>query len=482
MAQDICFYGDVLLSRNIESFAARNGLSSIRAAFAPFLAKDALHVTNLEGTVGSRSECRRNDPLCFPVRSGLLDLLTGFDVVGLENNHALDLGQPALRRTAAELAKKNIHPLGHQTPSVVLETAHGNIGLLGVTDTVNAQGDERRLLMADSPQVLAEIKRLKARCTLVAVYVHWGRELDNLPTAGMKQLAAQFIQAGADLIVGTHPHVFGQVGCIQGRPVVYSLGNFLFDQKYAETKSGAILRCKIEADLKTGFTLRGIEVPENSYLPQPAKKNLFQKENKFLTSCTFGVRPTWTGIFTPDRKLKGLRLIKDAANPSLAHLELFDLQDGKRKLRTPAMPIWKLQPVDIDQDGLSEILLIQYIYSALDNAVAKRVYIYSFNKTFHALWRGSGLSRPLLDAAFVNNPQGMPILIALHTADSFLVQNPQTPQRVLMSYHWNGFGFSGHKERALQTPAVRLSCIKDQIYLIANNDLISEEIPVDFFH
>jgi poly-gamma-glutamate synthesis protein (capsule biosynthesis protein) len=305
-----------------------------------------------------------------------------------------------------------------------------------------------------------------------------------LPTEKIRKLAAQFIQAGADVIVGTHPHVFGKVDCIQDRPVIYSLGNFLFDQKYEETKSGALLQCKINDDFKTSLTLHGVEVLKNAYLPRPAKSNLFQKENEFLASCTFEVQPTWTGIFTQDRKIKGLRLTRDRdpANTSLACLELFDLKTGKRELRTPAMPIWKLQPVDINQDGLSEILLIQYVYSALDNEVAKRIYIYSLNDNFHALWRGSGLSRPLLDAAFINNRQGIPVLIALHTGDSFLLRDPLTSERVLMSYRWNGFGFLGYKELELKIPAAYLSCLREKIRLIGNNNLILQEIPVNFFN
>jgi hypothetical protein len=440
-----------------------------------------LHIANLEGAGGRRSSCRKDNPLCFPIQARLLDLLPGFDFISLENNHSMDLGLSALRRTIAELKKRGVVPLGGKAPSAILETGQGNIGVLAVTDTVNAARGVNFLLMADSPRVLLEIKKLKARCTLVAIYIHWGREFDKLPTERMRSLAARFIHAGADLIVGTHPHVFGKVERIRGCPVIYSLGNFLFDQKFEETKSGAILHCKIDSGFKASVTLRGIEVSRNSYLPRLAEVDSFQKENKFLDSSAFDVRPTWTGIFTPDRKTKGLRLIKAPANSSLSCLELFDLQTGRREWRTPAMPVWKLQPVDINQDGLLEIMLIQYIHSALDNEVAKRVYIYSLNGSFHALWRGSGLSRPMLDAVFMKHQKGPPVLVALHTGDSFLLRDPKTPKRVLMSYLWNGFGFSGRKELSLNLPLERLSFRRNVLFLSDNAGRILMDISMESF-
>jgi len=65
------------------------------------------------------------------------------------------------------------------------------------------------------------------------------------------------------------------------------------------------------------------------------------------------------------------------------------------------MPIRKLQLVDLNGNGINEIMLLQSMYSTFDKETAKRVYIYSFEAGFHALWRGTALSRPLIDAVFV---------------------------------------------------------------------------------
>jgi hypothetical protein len=126
-------------------------------------------------------------------------------------------------------------------------------------------------------------------------------------------------------------------------------------------------------------------------------------------------------------------------------------------------------------------MLIQNIFSTLDNEVAKRVYIYRLDDGLKALWRGSGLSRPLLDAAFASKPEttkNRPVLIALHSTDSFLVRNKNKSGSILMSYYWNGFGFTGLKEKFFTIKANRLSLSKDKIRLVNHENIIVGEISI----
>jgi hypothetical protein len=91
------------------------------------------------------------------------------------------------------------------------------------------------------------------------------------------------------------------------------------------------------------------------------------------------------------------------------------------------------------------------------------------------------LSRPLLDAVFAEQPGtaiNKPILIALHSADSFLVPDKNKNGSILMSYHWNGFGFTGIKEKHLQMNADRISLAKDKIRLINSKNVIIDEVSL----
>ncbi len=373
-----------------------------------------------------------------------------FDVVSLQNNHALDLGSQGLQETLHSLNERNVIALGGSSYSTIVQSQNGNIGIIAVTDVVNASGDRKHVTEADSEDVLSEIRRLKQQVTLLAVYIHWGRELDPVPTRRMKNLASKYIRAGADLIVGTHPHVFGNVECIDGKPVVFSLGNFLFDQKYAETKKGAILDCTVNEESKLACTLVGHETSSNSYLPKLVDGESYREENEVLASCTPAVERTWTGLFTKDGKVKRLMQKKESPSSLLSHIEMYDLESGRREDKTPPMPIVKIQPVDLNADGIEELLLLQNIYSSIDKEVAKRVYIYSLNRKFHALWRGSALSRPLVDVTFVRRKNERPVLVALHTPDSFLVRKQEQYRRIVMSYRWNGFGFDGIRQRSIE--------------------------------
>jgi poly-gamma-glutamate synthesis protein (capsule biosynthesis protein) len=480
-AQGLRFYGDLLLARGVEKFVAAQGGEPVSRSLAPFLRRDAINVVNLEGAVGGAAGCIPGHTPCFATRKELLDLLNGFDIVSLENNHSLDLGEKGLRTAGRELKKRNIVPLYGKGFSTIVASDNGNIAVVAVTDVVNAAADRNHLAMADSAEVLQEIRRLKKRSTAVAVYVHWGRELLPVATERMQELARKYAAAGADVVVGTHPHVTGAAACVEGKPVVWSLGNFLFDQKYETTKRGALLDCTIGDDDKLRCTLVGHETALTSYLPQPSSADAYRLENTVLAACTPTVARTWTGKFSKkDKREKKLVLKKSGRANSLSFLELYDLASGRREAKTPSMPIRKMQPVDLNGDGIREIMLLQDIYSPFDRETAKRVYLYSLDGGFHALWRGSALSRPLLDASFVQGNKGKPILVALHSADSFLARNPKCDERTVMSYRWNGFGFTGIKELQGDKRSDSVASVKGKLRFLQKGSITSE-IPVQLF-
>lgn len=473
-AQGIRFYGDILLSRGIDKFVAAQGYEPVREALAPFLRRNAINVVNLEGAVGDAAGCAPGHTPCFATREKLLGLLDGFDIVSLENNHSMDLGTKGLKSTARELKKLKLVPLEGKRFSTTLATDNGNITVVAVTDAVNAAADRSHLAMADSEEVLQEIRRLKTRSTVVAVYVHWGRELLPVATERMQGLARKYVAAGADVVVGTHPHVAGSAACIEGKPVVWSLGNFLFDQKYESTKKGTVLDCTIGDDSMLRCSLVGHNTALNSYVPALSAGDQQRAENDVLAACTPKVVRAWTGIFTKDKIEKKLLLKREQTSHSLSFLELYDLASGKREAKTPPMPIRKVQPVDLNSDGIREIMLIQEIYSPFDRETAKRVYLYSMDGGFHALWRGSALSRPLLDATFAQGGKGKPLLVALHTADSFLARNPSTKERTIMSYRWNGFGFSGIKEVRGEKLSDRVTTAKGKLRFLQKGSILNE--------
>jgi len=293
----------------------------------------------------------------------------------------------------------------------------------------------------------------------------------------------QFVRAGADIVVGHHSHVVGTVECIEGRPVVYSLGNFLFDQKYEETKQGAVLRCAIRQD-RLSCQLIGTATPMNSFSPEMATNADFLKQsNQVLEGCRPTILKTWSDKFTRNSSESRVVLGRSKDKATMFQIKLYNMDKEKTQLTSPQMPIVTLQPVDVNLDGRQEIMLIQNVYSTIDEEVARRVYVYGLDGGIKAIWRGSALSRPLLDALFISPYKNQaPILIALHSTDSFLIRSKTKPGRIVMSYRWNGFGFTGIKETKFDTSADHLSYSRGLIKLIDKDGTVVDALPAAEFN
>ena len=87
----------------------------------------------------------------------------------------------------------------------------------------------------DSTVLLEEIKKAKETCDFLTVYVHWGIEKSTTPESYQRTLGQQYIDAGADLVIGSHPHVLQGIEYYKGKPIVYSLGNFIFGSSIPKT-------------------------------------------------------------------------------------------------------------------------------------------------------------------------------------------------------------------------------------------------------
>jgi len=97
-------------------------------------------------------------------------------------------------------------------------------------------------LKPDIEKVKEAINFLKDKTDWVIVNIHWGEEYDLNFNKIQKEIAYQLIDDGADVIIGHHPHVVQEVEVYKGRPIFYSLGNFIFDQMWSEeTKKGAVV-------------------------------------------------------------------------------------------------------------------------------------------------------------------------------------------------------------------------------------------------
>jgi poly-gamma-glutamate synthesis protein (capsule biosynthesis protein) len=103
---------------------------------------------------------------------------------------------------------------------------------------------------------MAEIARLRPSCDFLVVFPHWGIEYQITASARQQELAHEFVDAGADLVIGAHPHVVEPVELYRGKAIFYSLGNFVFDQGLSFwTEHGLAVQVILHQDGRKDFKL-----------------------------------------------------------------------------------------------------------------------------------------------------------------------------------------------------------------------------------
>ena len=186
----------------------------------------------------------------------------GIDIVNLANNHAMDYQGSGLSDTLATLDKAGIQSVGAGTDiknarrPIVMEVKGQKVAYLGYYDadlhaaTASTPGTNPR----HNDRVAADIKALRSQVDWIVVNYHWGEELAKYPGDWQIDLARFTVDQGADLVVGHHPHVLQGAEVYKGRPIVYSLGNFIFGGKAVSDYDTAALKVSLkEQQMKVEF-------------------------------------------------------------------------------------------------------------------------------------------------------------------------------------------------------------------------------------
>jgi len=238
----IAFVGDIMFDRYIREKAETvHGYDGVLAGVAPLLRRHDLVFGNLEGPITtSASVADYRDPgpnhykftFATSVAATLAD--AGMSAVTLGNNHTLNFGTEGLTQTKTWLEIAGVGYVGApDDPYTPWRTATGthNIALFAYD-----------AWHTDDTDLLRTRIGAEATSTFVVVLAHWGEEYDTTPNDTQVTLAHTLIDAGADLVVGTHPHVVQNKEEYAGRWIYYSLGNFVFDQYFSDAvRCGAIL-------------------------------------------------------------------------------------------------------------------------------------------------------------------------------------------------------------------------------------------------
>ncbi len=411
--------GDVLLSRRVGEELAHKGPAAWRRLFD---AGDVV-VGNLEGAVGPVSDCVR-PTLCFSIEAAHLDLArrAGFTALGLENNHAADLGPPGRQRTRQAVAAAGLLGLSLDDGPSFLQVGEHRVGIVSFSRVADAAGGFAPLDIA----LEQKLDTARALSDASIAYVHWGTELQDWPDEVQFREAQTLMAQGADVVVGHHPHVVQAPACVDGRPVFFSLGNHVFDQKYPITRQGLLARCEWgEAGLACEG--RASRTPDGTSFPQAAAQP--------------PVRPACSVPTRPGLVFDGVQLRAQPSGIGVAEGIRLELWSQGRRLKVEAARvIRRIASIRLAPGLPPSLLVLEDHASDLDGRVAPRPYVYAVRASgLLAQWRGTALAYPLIDAVVLPG-EGGDLLCALHADQSFLGGAGSTSRRTL-AYRWSGFGF-----------------------------------------
>lgn len=303
------FAGDILLSNYVTSaYDNAKGINGVLdTGFQTEISQSDIFMANQEFPFSDRGTAAPDKQFTFrlpPSRVSMMNEI-GVDIVTIANNHTLDYGTDALLDTCTALDGAGIRYVG-AGPNMerakqlqTMEVKGKTIGFLAASrvypDPGWVAGSQKPGMVSgyDPTILLEEIKKARPLCDYLVVYVHWGVERDEKPQQYQRALGKQIIDAGADAVIGSHPHVLQGFEYYKDKPICYSLGNYIFGSSIPKT---ALLR--LDVDFNGGSTTLSL-VPGTSksgytrtLTEEGEKQNFYQ----YIQGISFGVTVDEQGV------------------------------------------------------------------------------------------------------------------------------------------------------------------------------------------
>ncbi|MBE5934236.1 MAG: CapA family protein [Lachnospiraceae bacterium] len=284
----LVFGGDVLLSEsmtntynkdggNVENILSPNLLSEFKNADIAMVNQEfpfSLRGTKME----DKQYTFRTDPKYISIFEEM-----GVDIVSLANNHTLDFGTDALIDTLDTYNNSDMlcggagRNMEEAKEVKYIERKGKKVAFLCASRVIpvtdwNATGDRAGMLTTYDPKILLEqIEIAKDSADYAVVYVHWGKEHQEYPEEYQKTLARQYIDAGADAVIGCHTHCLQGAEIYNNKPIIYSLGNFMFGGTIDRTM---MVKITLDDNIETQV----IPCVEKAYLTSIVEDDNLRKE------------------------------------------------------------------------------------------------------------------------------------------------------------------------------------------------------------
>jgi poly-gamma-glutamate capsule biosynthesis protein CapA/YwtB (metallophosphatase superfamily) len=286
--------GDIMLSRKVARFIKEeNDAYYPFKKVSPWLESGDITFGNLESPFGRGGKPIPGKGIWFKAEPEYASVLktVGFDVLSVANNHILDFDSEVLLENLEVIDSLGLHSIGagrnieEARSPVIIEKNGTKVAFLGYSDFYNifwdwsyqrsfvAKEDLPGVAPLDLKVMEEDIKRVRDSVDMVVVSVHWGVEESPRPSAEQRQMAHALWEAGADVILGHHPHVLQGIEVKDGNVVAYSLGNFVFDQPWEDNRQSVILNLDFNMGKLSGLRLVPVYTKDGRALPAEGDKS-----------------------------------------------------------------------------------------------------------------------------------------------------------------------------------------------------------------
>lgn len=251
----VIFGGDIMLDRTVRAAIDARGGDFVFSCVRDVLRDADLVVANLEGPItgypsvslGSTIGSPENFTFTFPQETSDILQRANIRMVSLGNNHILNFGLDGVRQTTKELSAADVRYFGDPTNQNTARERVRGVALAFINYNEFAPNGWR----TSASTTLEQIAAARRDGYIPVVYAHWGDEYESAPLRA-KELARAFVDAGAEIVIGSHPHIVQEHEVYKEKYIYYSLGNFVFDQYWSESVRRGLL-------LKAVFSAKGVE-------------------------------------------------------------------------------------------------------------------------------------------------------------------------------------------------------------------------------
>ncbi|MFC1567023.1 CapA family protein [bacterium] len=505
LAADVrfCAVGDIMLDRGVKTRILRNNTNHPFEKVSFFINEFDLAFCNLECPLTDKG-VPLNKKYCFEASPNYINALkkSGFNILSIANNHTIDMGRDAFLETKKTIEDKGLYAVGggknqeEARKPIILEINGLKFAFFGYIDMLLEAlvylENKPYPAWANSDEIIKQIRAVRKEVDFIVVSFHWGVEFQQIPTINQVKFAHELIDAGADLILGHHPHVLQPIEIYKDKYIVYSLGNFVFDQHKLFQRQSMVFCCN--------FTKEGIDsvyikpiliedfrptIAENEnydaiiekmqilaeeynaeYITIEKKTLVVEKENLLnayvsdnmaviiyrnkieLIDSNLNVVDYFDiqypnelkecCIFEENEEIRIYGIIGNADKLLGGSIVIFPIYGNK--ISMPLKDVhdfnpWKIKLADVDGDANPDLCVGVWKKTRYYDEYDNRLFIYNRTENYiYPKWLGSKFANPFIDYEFsdIDNDSRDELI---------LLEKCNDGNKRIVAYRWNTFGF-----------------------------------------